>query len=82
MSRFSVLCQLCLVNFVNLARLPRAARWGGSGWVANCRIELPMTLTQTVFLFYKVPAAISHDSSIKTARTKEGSWILLWSPAY
>ena len=59
MSRFSVLCQLCLVNFVNLARLPRAARWGGSGWVANCRIELPMTLTQTVFLFYKVPAAIS-----------------------
>ena len=57
MSRFVVRCQLCLVNFVNSARLPCAARWGG--WVADCRIELPMALTQTVFLFYNVPVAIS-----------------------
>ena len=46
------------VNFVNSARLPCAARWGG--WVDDCRIELrPMALTQleTVFLFYNVPVA-------------------------
>ena len=58
MSRLSVLCQLFLanVNFVNLARLPCAARW--DCWVADRSIELPMALTQTVFLFYNVPVAM------------------------
>ena len=45
------------VNFVNSARLPCAARWGG--WVSDFRIELPMALTQTVFLSYNMPVAIS-----------------------
>ena len=46
-----------IVNFVNSAKLPCAARLGD--WVADCRVELPMALTQTVFLFHNVPVAIS-----------------------
>ena len=57
MSLLSALCQLCHVNFLNSARLPCAARW--DCLVADPSIELPMALTQTVFLFYNVPVAIS-----------------------
>ena len=59
----TVLCQLCQLGKTALR----------SYWVADCSIELPMALTQTIFLFCNVPVAISRLLILSLQKSSPGS---------